>query len=162
MTGASPRAAFEAAHKSRFGFIDASKQLVVEAVSVEAVGGGAKFREKKLKTSAKKLPSPAKRTQFFSGGQWHKAAVYTRDQLAPGHKVMGPAIVIEPHQTVVVEAGWDGELTAAGDLLLRRPEPPARPRLSTAADPVGIELFNALFTALAPEIIVVPIPIRVL
>src|SRR5262249_40933826 len=32
---------FEAAHKSRFGFIDDSKELVVEAVSVEAGGGGA-------------------------------------------------------------------------------------------------------------------------
>jgi len=32
--------AFEKAHKARFGFIDRSKQMVVEAVSVEAVGGG--------------------------------------------------------------------------------------------------------------------------
>src|SRR6516225_8088204 len=39
------KSAFEAAHKSRFGFIDDSKELVVEAVSVEAVGGGAKFTE---------------------------------------------------------------------------------------------------------------------
>ena len=38
--------AFEKAHKARFGFIDRSKQIVVEAVSVEAVGGGAKFDEK--------------------------------------------------------------------------------------------------------------------
>ena len=37
--------AFEKAHKARFGFIDRSKQMVVEAVSVEAVGGGAKFNE---------------------------------------------------------------------------------------------------------------------
>src|SRR5262249_35862558 len=31
--------AFEHAHKSRFGFVDRSKALVIEAVSVEAVGG---------------------------------------------------------------------------------------------------------------------------
>ena len=37
---------FERAHKAQFGFIDRSKQLVIEAVSVEAVGGGAKFRER--------------------------------------------------------------------------------------------------------------------
>ena len=34
--------AFEKAHKARFGFIDRSKEIVVEAVSVEAIGGGAK------------------------------------------------------------------------------------------------------------------------
>src|SRR4029077_19819514 len=39
------QAAFEAAHKSRFGFIDPSKALVIEAVSIEAIGGGAKFSE---------------------------------------------------------------------------------------------------------------------
>ena len=36
--------AFERAHKARFGFIDRDKKLVIEAVSVEAVGGGATFR----------------------------------------------------------------------------------------------------------------------
>src|SRR5450631_3997521 len=54
--------AFEKAHKARFGFIDRSKQLVVEAVSVEAVGGGAKFSEKATKHSRGKLPPPARRT----------------------------------------------------------------------------------------------------
>ncbi len=43
---AAMKRAFEAAHKARFGFIDRTKQIVVEAVSVEAVGGGAKFKER--------------------------------------------------------------------------------------------------------------------
>ena len=42
-TAAAMKRAFEKAHKARFGFIDRAKQVVVEAVSVEAVGGGAKF-----------------------------------------------------------------------------------------------------------------------
>ena len=45
--------AFEKAHKARFGFIDRSKQMVVEAVSVEAVGGGAKFHEKAAQALAR-------------------------------------------------------------------------------------------------------------
>jgi 5-oxoprolinase (ATP-hydrolysing) len=47
--------------------------MVVEAASVEAVGGGAKFNEKTMKRSRAKLPPPALRTQFFSAGAWHKA-----------------------------------------------------------------------------------------
>src|ERR1019366_2875028 len=79
-TGTLPamKRAFEKAHKARFGFIDRSKQMVVEAVSVEAVGGGAKFSEKAVKRTRGKLPAPARRTQFFSAGAWHKANVYTR------------------------------------------------------------------------------------
>ncbi len=60
--------AFEKAHKARFGFIDRNKQMVVEAVSVEAVGGGAKFNEEAARRSAAKLPTPARRTRFFSQG----------------------------------------------------------------------------------------------
>ena len=146
------KAAFEKAHKARFGFIDKAKQLVIEAVSVEAVGGGAKFREKKLKTSAKKLPSPAKRTQFFSGGQWHKAAVYTRDQLVPGSKVQGPAIIMEPHQTVVVEHGWRAQITAKNHLVLERTVALKRAAaIGTKADPIMLEVFNNLFMSIAEQ-----------
>ncbi len=60
--------AFEKAHKAQFGFIDRNKELVLEAISVEAIGGGAKFRERALKTTRGKLPSPARRTKFFSHG----------------------------------------------------------------------------------------------
>src|SRR6478672_3168003 len=59
-TLAAMKSAFEKAHKAQFGFIDRKKDLVIEAVSVEAVGGGAKFKEKKGKTTRAKLPSPAR------------------------------------------------------------------------------------------------------
>src|ERR1019366_9398075 len=55
-SAAAMQRAFEKAHKARFGFIDRSKQMVVEAVSVEAVGGGAKFSEKAAKRARGKLP----------------------------------------------------------------------------------------------------------
>src|SRR5579883_451279 len=102
---ATMKTAFERVHKAQFGFIDRAKALVIEAVSVEAVGGGAKFEEKARKLTRAKLPAPARRARFFSNGQWQRAPVYRRETLAPGHKVRGPAIVIEPHQTVVVEHG---------------------------------------------------------
>ena len=151
-TSAKLQYAFEKAHKARFGFIDRSKQLVVEAVSVEAVGGGAKFREPTLKKSRAKLPSPARHAEFFSAGRWHDAAIFTRDQFAPGHKIAGAAIIIEPHQTVVVEAGWRAEVTEKNHLLLKRTTPAARQRaVGTQADPVMLEVFNNLFMAIAEQ-----------
>ncbi len=151
-TLAKMKAAFEKAHKARFGFIDRAKQLVIEAASVEAVGGGSKFRERAGKTSRGKLPSPARRTQFFSNGKWRKAAVYTRDQLKPGSKVQGPAIVIEPHQTVVVEDGWRAAITAKNHLLLERTVKLKRQSaVGTRADPIMLEVFNNLFMSIAEQ-----------
>jgi 5-oxoprolinase (ATP-hydrolysing) len=146
------KSAFEAAHRARFGFIDSAKELVVEAVSVEAVGGGAKFTEPVLPIAAPLLPAPAQRTRFYSTGLWHDAAVYTRDELAPGHLVAGPAIIIEPHQTIVVEDGWQAALTAKDHLVLTRAVPLARGHaIGTQADPVMLEVFNNLFMSIAEQ-----------
>jgi 5-oxoprolinase (ATP-hydrolysing) len=149
---AAMKRAFEKTHKARFGFIDRSKQLVIEAVSVEAVGGGAKFNEKAVKRSRASLPKPALRTQFFSAGAWHKANVYTRDQLKPGSRIKGAAIIVEPHQTVVVEPGWQAELTAKDHLLLTRAKKLRRTyAIGTHADPVMLEVFNNLFMSIAEQ-----------
>ncbi|MBV8324529.1 MAG: hydantoinase B/oxoprolinase family protein, partial [Hyphomicrobiales bacterium] len=146
------KSAFEAAHKSRFGFVDESKELVVEAVSVEAVGGGAKFTEPVLPTRSAALPSPARRTKFYSRGEWHEAAVFTRGQLSPGAAVRGPAIIIEPHQTIVVADGWRAEITAKNHLVLDRVVPLKRQSaVGTAADPVMLEVFNNLFMSIAEQ-----------
>ena len=146
------RSAFEAAHKARFGFIDETKELVVEAVSVEAIGGGAKFKEPVLATARTPLPSPARRAQFYSHGHWHEAAVFTRDQLSPSHAVPGPAIIIEPHQTIVVEDGWRAVVTAKNHLVLDRVVPLKRQSaVGTAADPVMLEIFNNLFMSIAEQ-----------
>jgi 5-oxoprolinase (ATP-hydrolysing) len=146
------RSSFEAAHMARFGFVDQTKELVVEAVSVEAVGGGTKFPEPVLPPTSEPLPAPARMTRFYSGGAWHEAAIFTRRQLAGGHKVSGPAIVIEPHQTIVVEDGWQAEITDKNHLVLARVV--ALERLSaigTKADPVMLEIFNNLIMSIAEQ-----------
>src|SRR6266446_6927497 len=149
---AAMKSAFEAAHKARFGFIDETKELVVEAVSVEAIGGGAKFKEPVLATMCVPLPSVARQTQFYSHGHWHEAAVFTRDQLSPGHAVAGPAVIIEPHQTIVVEDGWRAAITAKNHLVLERVVPLKRQSaVGTAADPVMLEVFNNLFMSIAEQ-----------
>ncbi|MGB6284830.1 MAG: hydantoinase B/oxoprolinase family protein [Xanthobacteraceae bacterium] len=146
------KSGFERAHKAQFGFIDRSKDLVIEAVSVEAIGGGARFKEKVGKTRRRKLPAPAQRTRFFSGGKWQRANVYLRAVLVPGDKIKGPTIIVEPHQTVVVEQGWQAGLTARDHLVLRRVQKLARARaIGTHADPVMLEVFNNLFMSIAEQ-----------
>jgi 5-oxoprolinase (ATP-hydrolysing) len=146
------KAAFERAHKAQFGFIDRTKDLVIEAASVEAIGGGARFKEELRKTTRRKLPAPARQTRFFSGGKWQRASVYLRAALMRGHKIKGPAIVVEPHQTVVIESGWQAELTARDHLVLRRVQKLARARaIGTHADPVMLEVFNNLFMSIAEQ-----------
>jgi 5-oxoprolinase (ATP-hydrolysing) len=144
-------AAFEDAHRRRFGFIDKTKSLVVEAIEVEAVGGGARFDSASAPEVAIGEPS-AKPMRFFSQGAWHEAVAVMRADMQPGHAVTGPAIIVEPNQTVVIEDGWQAKLTGKDSLVLTRIKAlPARTALGTKADPVMLEIFNNLFMSIAEQ-----------
>ena len=152
-TPAAMRRAFESAHKSRFGFIDRDKAIAIEAVSVEAVGGAARLAERAHPTSSTAPPiRPARATRFFSHGAWREANVFLREALAIGAVVDGPALIIEPHQTIVVEQGWRAAITAKNHVLMTRVEPMARREaIGTKADPVMLEIFNHLFMSIAEQ-----------
>jgi 5-oxoprolinase (ATP-hydrolysing) len=143
---------FERAHKSRFGFIDKTKQIVFESVHAEAHGGGARFNERAGSTTAPPLSVPRQRARFFSHGGWREANVYLREDLALGAQIDGPALVIEPHQTIVVETGWRAEISPKNHVVLRRVEPaPKRAAAGTKVDPVRLEIFNNLFMSIAEQ-----------
>jgi 5-oxoprolinase (ATP-hydrolysing) len=149
---ASSKLAFEREHKARFGFVDESRFLVVEAISVEAVGRGAPHERPDAATATQPLPEPAVRTRFYSQGAWQEASLYRRAELAPGHVVAGPALVIEPHQTIVVEAGWAATLTARDHLVLERVAARVpHQAIGTEADPVMLEIFNNRFMSIAEQ-----------
>jgi len=144
------RAAFEAAHRQRFSFLDPDKPLVVEFVSAEAVVAGAGMEEDEAPAAV--AASTGEAGRFFSHGRWHEAQVLRRDALAPGTTLAGPAIIVEANQTVVVEAGWSAALTARNHLLLTRAEAlPMRRVAGTDADPVMLEIFNNLFMSIAEQ-----------
>ncbi len=150
------KAAFEAAHRARFGFIDESKPLVLAAISVEVVGHSASAVTADLPPTTAPLPAPTRTTRFYSAGQWHEAAVFAREQIQPGHKVPGPALIIEPHQTIVVEDGWQAAVTTRDEVILARVAAlPKRSAIGTDADPVMLEVFNNLFMSIAEQMGVV-------
>ncbi len=93
----------------------------------------------------------AQTTRFYSRGAWHEAPVVRREALTVDATVSGPALVIEPHQTVVVEPGWTLVVSDADDLVLTRTEPRPRERLGREADPILLEVFNNLFMAIAEQ-----------
>lgn len=143
---------FEHLHKRRFGFIAENKALMIDAVEVETVGGGAAEMEAEgLAATAGELV-PGQRTRFYSQGMFHDAPVALRSQVQPGQKLAGPAIIIEPNQTIVVEDGWQAELTTKDHIVLRRSKAlPERTAIGTKADPVMLEIFNNLFMSIAEQ-----------
>ena len=143
---------FERGHLARFGFVDAGKMLVVESLSVESICTGSRPAISTVQPAAAQLPEADQRTRFYSTGEWHEAGVYRREHLRSGHAVHGPAAIIEPNQTVVIEAGWTAKITPQNNLELKRLSPLRRTKaLGTDVDPVMLEIFNNLFMSVANQ-----------
>ncbi|MDO9074886.1 MAG: hydantoinase B/oxoprolinase family protein [Rubrivivax sp.] len=146
------RGAFEAAYRQRFSFLMAGRGLVIEAVSVEAVGAGE--APEALATGAEPLahtPAADAHVRMHSG-QWHDAGLFVRETLAAGATICGPAVIAERNATTVVEPGWQARLQRSGALELQRVQPRATQHaIGTEADPVMLEVFNNLFMNIAEQ-----------
>lgn len=137
-------ATFRALHRKRFGYSDGETPIVVEALSVEASGRSGGLASAKPEAPRKQDNVPGDGTTIM------------REAMQVGEKVDGPALIIDPSSTTVVEAGWQAKVEHDGSLVLTRAIPLKRDRAAgTAADPVRLEIFNNLFMAIAEEMGVV-------
>jgi 5-oxoprolinase (ATP-hydrolysing) len=144
---------FEAAYRQRYSFLMPNRALIVEAVSVEAIGLSDAPEERAPEAGKRKgAPAAAETARMFSGGRWHETPVYVREALQPGDVIRGPAIVAERNATSVVEPGWQAELTPRDHLALTRVEArPQRVAIGTSVDPVMLEVFNNLYMSIAEQ-----------
>lgn len=158
------RSDFEAAHQRRFGFLSPEKKIFIAAIEVEAQSSAlssdnSRCTREDVGDKAPIMASADKReggtTQFYSDGKWHHAPIILRNSMGPGTSLQGPAIIIEPHQTVCVEPGWSMSVSPDNDLIMKRsiPRAKAAPTEGPTAqpDPVLLEVMNNLFIAIAEQ-----------
>ncbi|MFM9843142.1 MAG: hydantoinase B/oxoprolinase family protein [Dongiaceae bacterium] len=150
-------AGFEAAHRQRYGFVVPEKAKIVEAVSVEVIGKTETVQDPELAAAPRTQPLQPKATVPMWAGDGGRAGrrdtpLYDRSDLLPGDAIPGPAVIIEPISTIVIEPGWRAAFTARGHLLLERVEAAHRGvAVGTAVDPVMLEIFNNLFMSIAEQ-----------
>ncbi|HET8608826.1 MAG TPA: hydantoinase B/oxoprolinase family protein [Burkholderiales bacterium] len=145
---------FEHAYQGRYSFLMPDRALIIEAVSVEAIGKTHTIVETATAAAAAaaRTPEPIATLPMFSGGRTHPTPVHHRDVLAPGAMIDGPAIIAENHATTIVEPGWCATVTPLNHLVLTRVTPrPKTVAIGTDVDPVMLEIFNNLFMAIAEQ-----------
>ncbi|MEM9605217.1 MAG: hydantoinase B/oxoprolinase family protein [Pseudomonadota bacterium] len=145
------RERFKAAHQARYGFDGGDRELVFEALAVEAIGTAASIPDHTLDLSHT-AAEPVDRVRATLAGTAQDIPLYDRASVLPGQTMVGPAIITEATGTNVVEPGWQAEINAYGHLILTRAVPlPQREAIGTDADPVMLEVFNNLFMSIAEQ-----------
>jgi 5-oxoprolinase (ATP-hydrolysing) len=145
---------FQAAHRSRFGFDPGAVPLVIESVQVEAIGDAADLTEvaREAVERPEETYATALESDVFIGGTWVAARFVRREDLQPGDVLSGPAVLVEPHTSILIEPGWRARITAHDHVLLARVAArESRDAVGTKADPVMLEVFNNLYVSIAEQ-----------
>ena len=152
---ASVRAAFEAAHTLQYGFHSPEKQIIVETAQAEVIGASETLEDPVVEIDAADATAavaPRDRAPVYMAGRHRETPIFYRENLKPGQRLAGPAVVVESTATTVVEPGWQAELTDRLHLLVTRIEArPHRQAVGTDVDPVMLEIFNNLFMNIAEQ-----------
>jgi 5-oxoprolinase (ATP-hydrolysing) len=149
---------FERSYRRRFEFAMPGQAMVIEAVSVECIAPGADSPdEANLDAGAPYEPAASAEVSMYCLADalpagWRRARLYQAQELRPGARIAGPAILADSNATTIVEPGWEAQGIAGGCIELRRV---ARRRsehaLGTHADPIVLELFNNIFMNIAEQ-----------
>ncbi|MDO5666718.1 MAG: hydantoinase B/oxoprolinase family protein [Alcaligenaceae bacterium] len=149
----SMRDAFYEAYLQRYSFLMRDRPLIIEAVSVEAIGkSGEELAQSEQHPENLDCTTPLAEIEFFSQDQTQKAPIFNRDELCAGMRIEGPAIVFDANGTTVIEPEWRMDILSAGEQLLSRVKAKEnKVAIGTDVDPVMLEIFNNLFMSIAEQ-----------
>ncbi|WP_353258966.1 hydantoinase B/oxoprolinase family protein [Prochlorothrix hollandica] len=156
---------FEQQHHQRYGFVLEDQPLVVALVAVEVVGRTGVGTVPPVLAAQQGDPPVAAIVACFYGDTWQDTPVYYRCDLGSGCIIPGPALILEPTGTNLIEPGWQATVTVQGNLLLNPTRqilsPPRVPGIGMenagaedpahAPDPVLLEIFNNRLMAIAEQ-----------
>jgi len=115
------RADYETRYEAQFGLriADVPVEFLTWSVNVSTVSEDLKTKSSNRK---KVKAKPNGKRSVFDPRSGRKASVstYSREKMAPGMQLAGPALVTEPQTTTLVPRGWHCSVTAAGHLLLEK------------------------------------------
>lgn len=151
---------FKQAHQRQFGFSNKTTPLIIAALQLEmhVETPVAPLTNSISNTSSNHYQTTIPvldKVQTTMSGKTLLSPVYERNKLHSGHFITGPAIIIEPNSTLVVEPNWQAKCLSGNELLLSRVAQQTASGLMTnnevSRSPVLLEVFNNQFMSVAEQ-----------
>lgn len=145
---------FAERHQQAFGFVDAQRTLIVDAVQVEVMAAAPNLMHSTLPSLSEEAKT---RVRVYRQGAWHWVPVLHRSRLAAGFAAQGPLLLVDETSTVVVEPEWQLQVLPSGACVLRR-QAQTRPLIDCSNEqptPIQLEIFNNVFMSIAEQMGVV-------
>jgi len=111
-------AAFHAAHRERYGYGDRSRAIEIVSLRLRATGVTHKPRLKRRPSTRTHHPKPLNQAHVYLSERPVKVAVYSRDDLAAGARINGPAIITEYSSTTLIPPRFKVEVDSWLNLVM--------------------------------------------
>lgn len=145
-----PQKAFQKAYEEQYGHWISDRAIEVESIRVVA-SVESTTQEEAFISEQEKEPNPKFEKPIWFEGKTEDVPVYDRNDFQPGHQIEGPALILDPHSTIVVEPGWQLSVTGSGTLKMDRQHKKEQVGDRVESEVVKLELFTNRFTSIAEE-----------
>jgi len=151
------RRAFEAEHRTRFGYVRPEREIEIVTARVRARTGeagdpGAEAAALVAAVPRKGAGSVRQAALWLPGQGTTKVPVHDRESLRPGRELVGPALVLEDIGTIVIDPGFRARVEADGLMrLVDQGAEAVRSGDASDIDPVRLEVFGSRFMAIAEQ-----------
>ncbi|MDZ7690567.1 MAG: hydantoinase B/oxoprolinase family protein [Balneolaceae bacterium] len=146
------RKSFKKAYQKRYGHWIEGRDIEVESIRVVASTRKPEINHTTA-ANGQKIESPKYSKEVVFDGEEIETVVCTRQQLSSEKRLIGPAIILDPYSTIVVEPGWELQVLQEGSLVLHRYEllEETGSTVQERSEAVALELFTNRFTSVAEE-----------
>jgi 5-oxoprolinase (ATP-hydrolysing) len=142
---------FSAEFRQRFGFIPDLDGVIVATLRAEVLAPGeATAGDLPRATATRSQAEDGRVAAWFEG--WREVMAIDRASLSTGDAIVGPALIVEPNSTTIVETGWNLRLLDSGELKLVRGGAVTQERAAVRhPDPALLEIYNHRYMQVAEQ-----------
>ena len=134
---------FRKIHKKIYGY-NLNRNIILDMIQVETTP-----RYDKIELPIRKINTKKKfdKANFYSKGKWVEAIV-CRIEKFYDFELIGPAILIDDHSTIIIEEGWQATRDKSGNIQIKKIKQSKSHRKADKS-PIMLEIFNNLFMSVA-------------
>lgn len=137
-------------YRNEFGFVLQNRRIIVDDIRIRGLGKNETPPEQEVNVASENTPKSDGNTQVhFDEGEF-SAPIYLTKNLLAGHKISGPAVLIDQLSTIIVEPECSVQVTKYGDLVMEV-KTGGKQGINEQLDPVHLSIFSHRFMSIAEQ-----------
>jgi len=141
---------FKETYQNRYGHWIENREIEVESIRVVAAASPDTEINQAIPKATEQPP-----IDYFADVQFKQKSsstpVYQRTDLRFSHQIDGPAIILDPYSTTIIEPRWHAKIQNQGTIELTHKETSDNRHAANYSEAINLELFTNRFTSIAEE-----------